>query len=63
MRHLQLIALVVGVAALGAVFVEQQLNIAVAESGATTDDITRYLGRVTMFLSMAGLVVQVGLTS
>ena len=62
-RHLQLIALVVGVAALGAVFVEQQLNMAVAESGATTDDITRYLGRVTMFLSMAGLVVQVGLTS
>ena len=47
----------------GAVFVEQQLNMAVAESGATTDDITRYLGRVTMFLSMAGLVVQVGLTS
>ncbi len=62
-RHLQLIALVVGVAALGAVFVEQQLNMAVAEIGASTDDITRYLGQVTMLLSMAGLVVQVGLTS
>src|SRR6185503_1688127 len=42
-RHLQLIALIVGVAALSAVFVEQQLHMAVAESGATTDDITRYL--------------------
>ena len=62
-RHLQLIALIVGVAALSAVFVEQQLNMAVAESGATTDDITRFLGRVTMYLSMAGFLVQVGLTS
>ncbi|MEO6221834.1 MAG: Npt1/Npt2 family nucleotide transporter [Vicinamibacterales bacterium] len=62
-RHLQLIALIVGVAALSAVFVEQQLNMAVAGSGATTDDITRFLGRVTMYLSMAGFVVQVGLTS
>ena len=62
-RHLQLIALIVGVAALSAVFVEQQLNMAVAESGASTDDITRYLGRVTMYLSIAGFVVQVGLTS
>jgi AAA family ATP:ADP antiporter len=62
-RHLQRIALIVGVAALSAVFVEQQLNMAVAESGATTDDITRFLGKVTMYLSMAGLVVQVGLTS
>ncbi|HUR20703.1 MAG TPA: Npt1/Npt2 family nucleotide transporter, partial [Vicinamibacterales bacterium] len=62
-RHLQLIALIVGVAALSAVFVEQQLNMAVAESGATTDDITRFLGKVTMYLSMAGFIVQVGLTS
>ena len=62
-RHLQLIALMVGVAALSAVFVEQQLNMAVDEVGASTDDITRFLGRVTMFLSMAGFLVQVGLTS
>jgi ATP/ADP translocase/HEAT repeat protein len=62
-RHLQLIALIVGVAGLSAVFVEQQLNMAVAESGATTDAITRYLGRITMYLSMAGFLVQVGLTS
>lgn len=62
-RHLQLIALMVGVAALSAVFVEQQLNMAVDEVGATTDDITRFLGRVTMFLSIAGFLVQVGLTS
>jgi len=62
-KHLRLIALVVGVAALGAVFVEQQLNMAVAESGATTDDITHFLGKITMYLSMAGFAVQVGLTS
>jgi AAA family ATP:ADP antiporter len=62
-RHLQLIAGMVGVAALSAVFVEQQLNMAVDEVGATTDDITRFLGRVTMFLSIAGFLVQVGLTS
>jgi ATP:ADP antiporter, AAA family len=62
-RHLQLIALMVGVAALSAVFVEQQLNMAVDESGATTDDITAFLGRVTMYLSIAGFLVQVGLTS
>src|SRR5688572_328057 len=62
-RHLQLIALIVGIGALSAVFVEQQLNMAVAESGATTDDITRFLGQVTMYLSIAGFLVQVGLTS
>jgi len=62
-RHLQLIALIVGVAALSAVFVEQQLNMAVDERGITTDAITEYLGKITMFLSMAGLLVQVGLTS
>jgi ATP:ADP antiporter, AAA family len=59
------IALVIGCAAVGAAIVEQQLNMA-AESIAgagSTDVITAFLGQVTFYLSVAGFVVQVGLTS
>jgi ATP/ADP translocase/CRP-like cAMP-binding protein len=62
-RLLQFIALIVAVGALSAVFVEQQLNMAVDEGSVSTDEITRFLGEITMYLSMAGFVVQVALTS
>jgi AAA family ATP:ADP antiporter len=64
-RHLQVIALVIGFAAIGASIIDQQLNMA-AESvkGAeATDAITGFLAQVTFYLSIAGFVVQVGLTS
>ena len=64
-RHLQVIALVIGFAALGAAIVDQQLNMAVeAINGASaTDAITGFLAQVTFYLSVIGFVVQVGLTS
>ncbi len=64
-RHLQVIALVIGFAAIGAAIIEQQLNMA-AESikgAASTDAITGFLAQVTFYLSIVGFVVQVGLTS
>ena len=64
-RHLQVIALVIGFAAIGAAIIEQQLNMA-AESlkgAGSTDAITGFLAQVTFYLSMVGFVVQVGLTS
>ncbi|HUF24270.1 MAG TPA: HEAT repeat domain-containing protein [Vicinamibacterales bacterium] len=62
-RHLRLIAIVIAVGAIAAVFVEQQLNMAAEEVAASEDGITRLLGQVTMVLSLAGFVVQIGLTS
>ncbi len=64
-RHVQLIALVIASAAIGAAIIEQQLNMA-AESiqGAeATDVITAFLAQVTFYLSIFGFVIQVGLTS
>ena len=64
-RHLQVIALVIGFAAIGAAIIEQQLNMA-SESlkgAGSTDAITGYLAQVTFYLSIVGFVVQVGLTS
>ena len=64
-RHLQLIALVIGFAAIGAAIIEQQLNMA-AESfkgRAATDEITEFLAQVTFYLSAVGFFVQVFLTS
>lgn len=62
-RLLQFIALIVAVGALSATFVEQQLNMAISEGSASTDQITQFLGQITMYLSIAGFVVQVALTS
>jgi AAA family ATP:ADP antiporter len=64
-RHLQVIAMVIGFAALGAAIIDQQLNMAAeAIKGASaTDAITGFLARVTFYLSVIGFVVQVGLTS
>ena len=64
-RHLQLISVVIGFAAIGAAIVDQQLNMA-AESmkGAdATDAITGFLAKVSFYLSIAGFIVQVALTS
>ncbi len=64
-RHLQVIALVIGLAAIGAAIIDQQLNMA-AESlkgAASTDAITAFLAQVTFYVSIVGFLVQVGLTS
>jgi ATP/ADP translocase len=63
-RHLQMIAIVIGCAAIGAAILEQQLNMA-AESvhGSSTDAITAFLARITFFLSIGGFLIQVVLTS
>jgi ATP:ADP antiporter, AAA family len=63
-RHLQMIPIVIGCAAIGAAILEQQLNMA-AESvhGGSTDAITAFLARITFFVSIAGFLIQVVLTS
>ena len=64
-RHLQIISLVIGFAAIGAAIIEQQLNMATAEAkGATnTDGITAFLAQITVYLSLIGFLIQVFLTS
>lgn len=64
-RHLQIIALVITFAAIGAAIIEQQLNMATAEAkGQTnTDGITAFLAQVTVYLSLIGLFIQVAVTS
>ena len=64
-RHLQIIALVITFAAIGAAIVEQQLNMAAAESKgqANTDGITAFLAQVTVYLSLIGFLIQVAVTS
>ena len=64
-RHLQVIALVIGFAAIGAGLLEQQLNMAVEEAAGDggAGAIAAFLGQVQLYLSMAGFVIQVWLTS
>ena len=64
-RHLKVIALVIGCAAVGAGIIEQQLNMAAEATRAegATDSIAAFLATVTFYLSVIGFVVQVGLTS
>ncbi len=64
-RHLQIIALVITFAAIGAAIIEQQLNMATAEAkgASNTDGITAFLAQVTVYLSLIGLFIQVALTS
>jgi ATP/ADP translocase/HEAT repeat protein/CRP-like cAMP-binding protein len=63
-RHLQLIAMIIGCAAMGGVIIEQQLNMAAASSlGADADGITKFLAQVTVYLSLIGFLIQVSLTS
>jgi ATP:ADP antiporter, AAA family len=64
-RHLQIIALVIAFAAIGAAIIEQQLNMATAEAkGAqNTGAVTAFLAQITVYLSIIGFVIQVTLTS
>jgi len=62
-RHLQVIALVIGFAAIGAVTIEQQLNMATEASGENLDEMTKFLGGVGFYVSLAAFIIQVGLTS
>jgi ATP/ADP translocase/HEAT repeat protein/CRP-like cAMP-binding protein len=64
-RHLQLIATVIGFAAIGAAIIDQQLNMAAEtmRGGEGTDAMTGFLAQVSLYLSLAGFVVQVALTS
>src|SRR5687768_2193950 len=64
-RHLKLIALVIALAAAGAAIIEQQLNMA-AEAMAGPDGadaITAFLAQVNVYVSAAGFLVQIALTS
>ena len=64
-RHLQVIALIIAFAAIGAAIVEQQLNMATeaAKGQNNTDAITSFLGQVQLYTSMIGFVIQIWLTS
>ena len=63
-RHLQLIAMIIGCAAMGGIIIEQQLNMAAAANlGEDADGITRFLAQVTVYLSLIGFLIQVSITS
>ena len=63
-RHLQLIAVMIGCAAMGGVIIEQQLNMAAeTQLGQDADGITRFLAQVTVYLSLVGFLIQISLTS
>jgi AAA family ATP:ADP antiporter len=64
-RHLQIIAIVIGCAAMGGAIIEQQLNMAAATQlgEGATDNITQFLAQVTVYLSLLGLFIQVAVTS
>lgn len=63
--HLQIIALVISFAAVGAAIIEQQLNMAAqaAKGAGATDSITGFLAQVGLWTSSIGFVIQVWLTS
>lgn len=64
-RHLQIIALVIGFAAIGAAIIEQQLNMATAEAKGerNADAIASFLAQITVYLSLVGFFIQVFVTS
>ena len=62
-RQLRVLAAVVGLAVMGAAVVDQQLSMAAEASRVSEEAIAAYLAKVGAFLSLAGFVVQVGLTS
>lgn len=63
--HLQIIALVISFAAVGAAIIEQQLNMAAqaAKGASATDSITTFLATVGLWTSSIGFVIQIWLTS
>jgi ATP/ADP translocase/HEAT repeat protein len=64
-RQIQLIAIIISFGALGAAILDQQLNMATEEfkGRGQTDAITAFLGAVRFWVSAAGFVIQVFLTS
>lgn len=62
-KHLRLISLVIGFAALGAVTIEQQLNMAAEQFVTSEDGIVGFLARITFYLSAISFIIQVYFTS
>ncbi|HSL22842.1 MAG TPA: Npt1/Npt2 family nucleotide transporter [Vicinamibacterales bacterium] len=64
-RHLQIIALVIMFAAIGAQVIEQQLNMAAeaTKGRGDVDAITAFLSQVLLWMSLAAFVIQAFLTS
>ena len=62
-KHLQVIALVIGFAAIGAAIIEQQLNMAAAQFARQGTDLEKILGSVQLWLSIIGFTIQIWLTS
>jgi AAA family ATP:ADP antiporter len=64
-KHLQIIALVISFAAIGAAIIDQQLNMAAqaAKGASATDSITTFLATVGLWTSSIGFMIQVWLTS
>jgi AAA family ATP:ADP antiporter len=62
-KHLRLIAGVIGFGAMSAVTLDQQLSMAAEEHVVAEDAITSFLAQVTVYISLIGFVIQVGLTS
>lgn len=62
-RHLRVLALVVGFAAAGAAVVDLQVNMWADAAGGDSDAITAFLARITLYVSLAGFLVQIALTS
>ena len=64
-RQIQLIAVIISFGALGAVILDQQLNMAAEEfkGRGQTDAIASFLGAIRFYVSAAGLLIQVFLTS
>jgi AAA family ATP:ADP antiporter len=64
-KGLQIIALVISFAAVGAGIIEQQLNMAAqaAKGAGATDAITAFLAGVALWTSSIGFIIQIGLTS
>jgi CRP-like cAMP-binding protein/HEAT repeat protein len=64
-RHLQIISLVIAFGAMASNIVEQQVNMAAAESIGATDSagIAAFLGQLIVYLSLIGFFIQVLVTS
>jgi AAA family ATP:ADP antiporter len=64
-KHLQVIALVIAFAAIGANLIEQQLNMAAEafKGRDQVDGLTQFLGTVQLYTSIAGFLIQILLTS
>jgi AAA family ATP:ADP antiporter len=62
-RHLRVLALVVGFAAAGAATVDLQVNMWADAAGGDADAITAFLASITFYVSLAGFLVQIALTT